>query len=239
MLKALDSNNEIVYIDEATPNEQYFCQICNQLLMQRRGQIKAHHFAHYSPSGKHADYVPCSDKWHYDVSKWCIDWKKRFERKYIEKVIQRGYEKHLADVLIGNVIVIFQQNSISLEEFNERNKFFIETGNMVVWVFDLTEELKNKRIIYYEQRNKRYEWSYVKKLFRNFNLNNDNVTIYIQTSEDDKKVLERVTKSEFNFNWFYTDKDNAFTVDGFVKCMNSFEGKKVIITQKQKTRLSY
>ena len=91
----LDSKGNIVHINKTIKGGVYYCQICNQELMQRRCEIKAHHFEHYSPHGEHANYVPCPDKWDYDMSDWHYDWQEQFDYNIIEIVVTYGETKHV------------------------------------------------------------------------------------------------------------------------------------------------
>ena len=222
MLKALDSNNELVYIDKAIQGKTYYCQICKQPLIQKRGEIKIHHFAHYSPHGRHANYIPCPDTWKYDMTDWHMDWQKQFDYKDIEKVITIGNSKHIADVLVGNIVVEFQHSPISIEDFRDRNDFYTKAGHKVIWVFDLIEDIDNQKIRYGEYKDNEYCWTYVKKVFKDIDIENEKATIYIQTSGDNaEKVLERVTKSYNSFQIFYTDYRNSLSKSDFVSYVKS------------------
>lgn len=52
MLIGLNSNGKRVSGSEARKEEEYYCQQCEQRVIQKKGHIKIHHFAHYpgSPS---------------------------------------------------------------------------------------------------------------------------------------------------------------------------------------------
>lgn len=220
MLKALDIDGNLIYIDNATPSFKYRCQICMQPLLQKRGQIRAHHFAHLSSHGKHSTIVPCSDKWNYDMSEWHINWQRRFDPVDIERVVSLGSVKHIADVLVNNIVLEFQHSSISIEEFRERNAFYTSSGRKVIWVFDLIDELNSQKISSSEANGNHYTWSYAKKLSRSVNIDNELATIYFQFSSsenDEHVVLERVSKSYDGFRQFYTDKNQCFSISEFVE----------------------
>ena len=139
-LKAVDKNGCLVYIDKAIPGDYYYCQICGQPMLQRRGDVRIHHFSHYSPHG-HSDIVPCSDNWGYDKTEWHMEWQKRFPVDNMERVLELNGKKHIADVLVENVVVEFQHSPISLDEFNERNEFYTNLGHKV----DPRREKHNRR----------------------------------------------------------------------------------------------
>lgn len=230
MLKAIDKNDNLVLIDNADENEMYFCPICHQPLVQKRGDIREHHFSHIGPRGfNEKSYVPCSDTWHYDKTPWHFQWQKRFADECIEKVITRGNEKHIADVLVNDIVIEFQHSAISIEDFRKRNTFYNACGYKVIWVFDLIEESESGRIDYSEDCDNEYHWSYVKKLFREIDLKSEHATIFFQFDEDEHEegacVLQRVTNSYNEFRLFYTDFENALSIQSFVQKAkeNSFE----------------
>lgn len=223
MLKALDSFNHLTHIEEAEPGKMYYCQVCKQPVLQRRGKIRIHHFAHYSPKGTHGEYVPCSDTWSYDMTEWHMEWQNRFDYSCIEKVVEANNKRHIADVLVGNIVVEFQHSPISIEDFRERNEFYTAKGYKVIWVFDLTEEFENQRIRMEEDSDNSYRWAYVKKVFKDIHPEEEQATIYLQFYlEDDEEsgVMERVTKSYDEFKVFYTDASHSLSIPQFVKMVN-------------------
>ena len=63
---AKDSNNEIVWIEDATKGNKYFCPECNGECILRDGKIKSKHFAHKS--------LKDCDAWGSEMSKWHLVW---------------------------------------------------------------------------------------------------------------------------------------------------------------------
>ena len=232
MIAAKNKAGERVSIDYAIKGEPYFCPICNQPLIQKHGEIRQPHFAHV---GTKKGYPPCRDSWNYDKTDWHIKWQKRFPDFCYEKVVTHGDEKHIADVLVNNLVIEFQHSSISLEDFTERNRFYTSCGYKVVWVFDLTEEREDGKITNPYRENE-YMWSYPKKLFREMNFKEVQATIYFQfdSSDDpDTGVLERVTGGYNRFTTFYTDNKRYLSIPEFVKYISKDE-QKVIPPKVQK-----
>lgn len=229
MLRAVDKNNNFVLIDDADKNEMYFCPICNQPLIQKRGEIREHHFSHIGPRGMNMrEYVPCSDTWHYDKTDWHIQWQKRFPNECYEKIVTRGNERHIADVLINDIVIEFQHSSISIDDFRDRNKFYASCGYKVIWVFDFIEEFEDGKISCMDYPDNEYRWTYVKKLFREIELKDEEATIFFQFSNEDEEgvgVLERVTNSYNEFRIFYTDLEHSCSIGEFVNQAknNSFD----------------
>lgn len=219
MLKAKDKNGFLVYIDDADPDQQYYCQVCDQPVMQKRGEIRIHHFSHYSPHGTHADIVPCCDHWSYDMSDWHMEWQKRFSKDDIEKVLKNNGLKHIADLLIDDIVVEFQHSSISLDDFNDRNEFYTGLGYKVIWVFDVSEDFLKGRIRDGNYDGS-YKWAYAKKLFRELDFGKAKATIYFQFGNCDDKDsinLERVIDIDFDASYFKTDFYHGLSIPEFVK----------------------
>ena len=220
-LRAKNKDGILTYIDDAIEGEMYYCQICNQPMMQRHCIDRIDHFAHYSPHGR-KDIVPCSDHWGYDKTAWHMEWQKRFPVDSMERVLELHGKKHIADILLSGIVVEFQHSPISYDEFNERNKFYTSLGYKVIWVFDLIEEYKDGRFArnnydYY------YKWSYPKTLFRHILFNTIDVTIYFQLSNSDEPgncVLERVKEIHDSGRLVKTDSKQCFSIKEFVEKVN-------------------
>lgn len=218
-LTAKNKNNITTYIDNAIEGEMYYCPVCNQPMIQKRGEERIHHFAHLSPHGR-PDIVPCSDHWHYCKTEWHCDWQKRFPVDCMERVLEYKGNKHIADVLVDKYVVEFQHSPISLEEFNERNEFYTQLGYKVIWVFDLTEEYDDGRFAQDSFESEwYYKWSNPKKLFKEMIFADVKATMFIQLGDDDDGescVLERITSIYHEGKHISTSKNNALTIKEFV-----------------------
>lgn len=221
-LRAKDRFGKLTYIWDAVQGDPYFCQICGQPMMQRRCTDRIDHFAHYSPHGR-TDIVPCSDHWGYDKTDWHMEWQKRFPADNIERVLELNGKKHIADVLVGDLVIEFQHSSISLDEFTERNEFYTSLGYRVIWVFDLIDEYNDGK---FAQTNYEfyYKWAYAKKLFREMLFSRVKATIYFQLTDDEDPnvgVLERVKDIRDSSATIKTDSNNCFSIKEFVELVNS------------------
>lgn len=225
MFVAKDSKENRIDISEAEKGKNYYCRICNQLLVIHRGQFRTEHFAHYNPRGK-GSYTPCSDKWKYDMSDWHYEWQSIFSKEYREVIVEADSKKHIADVLINGIVVEFQHSrSILPSEFNERNTFYTQAGYRVIWVFDLAEEFASDDISNIDKVNQ-YAWSSPWTVFRKLNISNlKNTTIYFQfsnlTNPTDDYPLEMVTHAYSNFKTFYTNIHHALSIHQFVDMVKS------------------
>jgi hypothetical protein len=101
------------------------CPSCNSELIAKCGNKMLHHWSHKRVSN--------CDPWWENEGEWHRNWKNHYpidwqERLFIDAITN---EKHIADVITSNQLVIeFQNSPISQEERNSREKFY---KNMV-WV---------------------------------------------------------------------------------------------------------
>lgn len=139
MFKATDEYGKEVMIDTAQESKPYFCPICNGLLVVKAKKSKsvAAHFAHKSR-------VDC-DTFSHDMSDWHKEWQNRFPIKNREVPLPFDNPCHRADVLACGYVIEFQHSPISLEEFDERNRFYTALGKKVVWIFDVMEKYAENR----------------------------------------------------------------------------------------------
>ena len=222
-LKARDKYGVITYIEDAKRDDIYYCQVCGQPMIQKRGEIRIHHFSHLSSHCQHGEIVPCTDHWHYDMTEWHMNWQKRFSVENIENVLEHNKKKHIADLLISNVVVEFQHSPISLEEFSERNDFYSSLGYKVIWVFDLIEQRNNGKLAE-KQYEYYYTWINPKKLFREIDFSKVKATVYFQMSDCEDKdtfVLERVSSIRDDGKWIKTDEKRTFTIAEFVELVKT------------------
>ncbi len=180
-----DINGNRIDISDAKESESYFCPICNAKLIQKKGDIRVHHFAHEGGS-------EC-DSWNYDMTEWHRDWQQRFPVDSREVVVERFGTKHRADILINDTVVEFQHSNISNDEFNERNRFYNRCGYDVIWLFDLQEYFADKRITVHDADNK-YHWKWSSHTFDGFHpkyqRNKVNVFFQLSLADEDNYGIE-------------------------------------------------
>lgn len=142
MFFANDINGIKTYIDDATIGQLFFCPVCNGKMIQKRGDINAHHFAHISNNECDPWYTEKKSKWHRRMQD-------HFDRSTQEVVIRNDLhtEYHIADVVLQSnavkYVVEFQHSAISQRDFIERSFFYLKCGYNVIWIFDFCE-CKNK-----------------------------------------------------------------------------------------------
>ena len=149
MFYALDKYNQRVHIDETIPTEAYFCPICKEQLILRRGNIISHHFSH--KSNTHCDpwYIGKMSIWHRLMQEL-------FPPSTREVVVpsKNHTEYHIADVLLttedNRYVFEFQHSPINDKAFVERSLFYLKQGYSLIWIFDYID-CESPKQLYYSQ----------------------------------------------------------------------------------------
>lgn len=197
MFIALDINGNRIHIKNSNDLNDYFCPICGEQLITKKGKIKKYHFSHTPKS-------ICKDTWHYDnMSDWHLNWQSKFPDEFLEVVKELNGTKHRADVLIEDkkIVIEFQHSRLSFEEFNERNEFFNKLGYKVIWLFDLTLEYTYDKLVINDNNEYVFHWIRPYKTFKSLKLNK-NIDIFfqlrnaIEPDELSKKNFEKFNKIE-------------------------------------------
>lgn len=148
---------------EVTGKKQYgICEGCGSKMIGRFGSIKVPHWSHESSD-------EC-DKWHEPKTQWHIKWQDKFPKDCQEKIVKDENGKyHIADVVIGNLVIEFQHSPISIGEIIERSEFYRKNVGNIFWVFDRdTDENNNVKNFFIKPFIDResglkfssYEWKY-------------------------------------------------------------------------------
>lgn len=176
---------ECVYINDADSDREYICPHCNSKLIQKRGSIIVHHFAHES--------ITDCDTWSHEMSDWHKDWQEQFPRENREVDIKVNGKTHRADVCINGYIIEFQHSPMSANEFDERNNFYTKAGYRVIWIFDLSKQFDNRQIVFnkfvdIDENSYKilYNWNHPIHTFDNYYPHkNKNVLLFFQFGEED------------------------------------------------------
>ena len=196
MYYALNSNKERVYIVNTKVGEEYYCPICGDKLIQKKGDVKAWHFSHSTKSN-------CDD-W-YGMSKWHSQWQNAFPEKYREIIVEKDNIKHRADIKIDNLIVEFQNSSLAGYNFDCRNDFYTSIGKLV-WVFNLRGKNIHDRY-WMKGKTTQYLWDWAYKL-NNLEAYGTKFDLFFQIKDD---LLVKVIWNKQGFKYFggykYTKED--------------------------------
>lgn len=164
MFIALDQKGQRVTIEEAIEGVQYMCPTCNSNLIQRRGTVNIHHFAH-------AVGGDC-DTWS-EMTEWHLEWQNQFNEQYRE--ITLG--EHRADIKMDNYIIEFQHSPISEEDLRERIDFYTRYGKLI-FLFDLRE----KTIYRNKHKSNTFIWKYPSRTI--IPPNNKNYFLFFQVADN-------------------------------------------------------
>lgn len=202
MLFAHDYNNNRVYIDETHSNQEYYCPYCGVPLITKKGEKRQHHFAHH-PSHH------CSDSWvgershNYDTSDWHNEWQSLFPKDNQEVMLVLGDTKHRADVMIDKTVIEFQHSVMQVKAFDDRNNFYANFGNKVIWLFDLSDLLESNNIIYEKaEKGLVFNWKNPKRAFNNYDIKSGCIDLFFQLGNDDKCIVRVMDVSIDGFENF-------------------------------------
>ncbi len=223
MLFANDYNDNRVYIDETHSNQEYYCPYCGSPLTTKKGNVRQHHFAHRST------YV-CSDSWvgdrsrGYDVSPWHNEWQSLFPKENQEVMLALGDTKHRADVIVDKTVIEFQHSIMTVKAFDDRNNFYFNFGNKVIWLFDLSDILKSNQITYEKtEAGLDFYWKNPKKAFNNYDIKSGCIDLFFQLGNDDKCIVRVMDVSLEGFEHFQTT--DFISKDEFLDYVGLKDGK--------------
>jgi hypothetical protein len=111
---------------EATPNLAGECQLCDQPVFSRCGEINVWHWAHHKNES--------CDSWYEPETNWHRNWKFIFGEDYREIIISKDGIKHIADIQTReNVIIELQNSTIQAPIIREREIFY---GEQMIWIIN-------------------------------------------------------------------------------------------------------
>ena len=202
MLFAVDYNDNRVHIDDTHSNQEYYCPYCGAPLTTKKGEVRQHHFAHKQ---NHL----CSDSWErshsYDISVWHNEWQSLFPKENQEVKLSLGDTKHRADVMIDRTVIEFQHSIMSVKAFDDRNNFYFNLGNKVIWLFDLSDLLENQLSYRTCDDGLEFHWKNPKKAFNNYDIQTGCVDLFFQLKTDSDDCIVRVKDVSINgFECFTT-----------------------------------
>lgn len=201
MFTALNNNGDRVTIEEAIQGEKYTCPGCNSELIQKRGNVNIHHFAHIAGGD--------CDTWS-EMTEWHLAWQNQFEEQYREVAL----DEHRADIKVDDYIIEFQHSPISSEELNERINYYTSYGKLI-FLFDL----RGKEIFSNRYRRNTFIWKYPSRTI--IPPNNKNYFVFFQIS--DNTIL--FVKNNLD-NWSEFEVYKAMTKGQFInlfKRINSID----------------
>ena len=158
MFYALNKDGDRIEAYDANKDEKYTCPICGNRVILKRGSINIDHFAH--------ELNECEDNWNYDMSEWHKRMQNYFPKESHEVVVRHKNRVHRADVLIGNIVLEFQNSPITAAEFEDRNEFFKNAGFRLAWVFNLSQ-IPEESLYASDEKENMMIWKHPMRIFAN------------------------------------------------------------------------
>ncbi len=187
---ALGENGKRVEIHDAVKKNKYFCPCCNEKLILKQGRVKMWHYCHK------ADSVCTVDN---DMCEWHLRMQGYFSPEYREVVVDK---KHRADVLKDGIVIEFQHSPISLDDFEDRNNYYIGKGYSVCWVFDTTDWFDKGKLDEVGIPEGVYRLKRAPSVLQEYNFSNPNLSICFCDSYKDEDTGE-ISDTVFRVNGEY------------------------------------
>ncbi|MBQ3411904.1 MAG: UvrD-helicase domain-containing protein [Oscillospiraceae bacterium] len=213
MQVGIDELKNRVHISKASKDMNYYCPFCGASLQVRRGERNSEHFAHRRNEA-------CNDSWsrEYDMSDWHTDWQNRFPAINQEIKLTLGSVTHRADVMVGRTIIEFQHSRMNAEQFSNRNNFYMNFGNKVIWLFDFREDYK-KGLIENDWEEDggliHFVWNKTRSAFKFTDVYRPDCEIFIQIGDDDLQIIRVFKVDGAGLQGFVTDR--FYSVEEFLR----------------------
>lgn len=120
---------------DAKKGDKGSCPLCGELLVARKGVIRAAHWWH--KHGKNCD------DWYEQKGAWHRFWQDKFHKDCQEFRLERGGARHIADIFLpgSGYVIECQYSSISSEKAMEREDFY---GDMI-WIVNGTRVQQDQK----------------------------------------------------------------------------------------------
>jgi competence CoiA-like predicted nuclease len=185
-------NNERILATET--GQRAICPCCEKEVISKCGEFVIFHWSHKNK-------IEC-DSWYENKSKWHIDWQNKFDKKYQEIIVKDEQNvKHIADVLIDNLVIEFQHSPLSYNKIIERTEFYLLNSGKIIWVFD--------------HRDTNIDLTYSKKTifgmnFFTYDINSLSKPIKKFIERNDKELISFNIDNEYNELYFILNKKYGF-----------------------------
>ena len=197
MYYAVDSDHNRVSAENAVKGTRYFCSTCgSEVIAKTRALQRVAHFAHKNAAD--------CDSWKHEMTEWHRAWQEQFPLENQEVDVRTEDDIHRADVLVGNTVVEFQHSPMTVTEFWERNNFYNKCGYQVIWLFDVTDDVRSgdlmlSQAVHFSDSDD-VRWRYGRQTFKKFSSeeNLGRVEVFLQLRDDEtentdiRKVILRM-----------------------------------------------
>lgn len=182
MVVALDHSGKLISIDDIKPAMHYICPMCKGEVYVSKERLYATQFKHL--------HIRQTDKHELVDTKWTASWKKQVPISNREVVIEHDGVSHKADIQIGEYVILLSNYIITRKEFNYKTEFFSSAGYKVIWIFNMTDFIKYRKIKVEDTGNANpiiinWYWTYPRNFLQDFNpRNKDGITVLFQMGEE-------------------------------------------------------
>lgn len=125
-----------------------------------------------------------SDPWLYPENRWSLAWRSHFPKAWVEEVLERGREKHVADVLLPNKVVLkFQTRGLTNSQIVQRESYF---SHRMIWVIDARkwDFIFSPMLGKAPSTDKHYQWCQYKGVHRQHTWQNARCPIFLDMGDD-------------------------------------------------------
>lgn len=199
MYAAINSKGEKVFIENVKKDDNYYCPCCETAVIVKKCTVKRSHFAHKS-------FAEC-DNW-YEMSDWHYEWQNKFPERFREVIVEDFGIKHRADIKVDDLVIEFQNSSLTGYEFEERTEFY-SNNNKLVWLFNLQDKSISETISKVESKTKHFIWFWAYK-FNNLKYYGNKFDLFFQIGPN------RIIKVVWNKQGFKYFGGYEYSVNGFM-----------------------
>jgi len=208
-----DDTKNRIFVSDSRPcdKDKIKCEVCSNVLVAKKGNIKIHHYAH-----KYSDIINCDDwapKFKSDSDHhWHLQWQYFFKNNdfgNIECVIKKEIDNkiicHRADIITKtNYIIEIQHSNISDKDVVKREDFY---GDNLLWIINGRQDMfvflfYTENDYYIGQYHKEFIYSFKRNiiidtdygLFELIKLCNDRYCIVKRVNSRLKTICKKLTK---------------------------------------------
>lgn len=190
MYIARTEDKKLIDINKAEIRGRYYCTCCNQSLVVKLDKTNCY-FVHENSDN--------CDTYIKDTSVWRRKCLAKFRHTDLEIPIEHLGEKHIADVVIKNTVILFHHDKVEMNEFIARTQFFVAAGYNVIWILDRREAFSYK----YDLKIKRNKAIYKYKPILDYpysseSLSFENVKVFFYIADDFFAVLRQVKEVAYS-----------------------------------------
>lgn len=182
----------------AQPKLKAICEHCNGEVRAKCGSKIVWHWAHVS--------IESCDSWYEPETLWHRNWKNNFGTKRSEISIVKDGERHIADVLTkDNIVIEFQNLPISAETIKAREVFY----DKMIWV--INGEHFKKNFTYFDRDF--LSWELKSEVIENPKLLKNEPNARVFTIYGDKVLYNGIHEILIRLKFLYDQTQNVYRYD--------------------------